>query len=946
MLNYIYGNYVKITTLGLWQYKSMSTQAEEAKISEEQHFYLVGQNWIKDVNSDLVPPIRDMTWIATVLELKVGGINRVLILLNQAVNARHGRPQKWLDSSTYPASWRRRKLPIASLVDFNYEIHQDSKERHRETTKVEIFRNRRLVAKRVEDDSNQVHTKELRRFTLHTAFHLEEDDKSNSVQFFIRANISTARKPVNALDDVLGGPVTSLLEFLGTPYWSQQSNLKSQKQVVDENLQPKEIQKVKKTRELVTKASSWINGRRIRLQSWLGGNPNRPMVVAVVATLSFYWVGIGIVWLRLINHSDPSIRVQYLTFIIVCFSPTVMLLLQRWTYMSSRDPVDQAKQMKRKDSGHYVQSVRFLRILIASIFGLVVYITVPAIAWPTVKSSNAWHWIWSDRQTLGLLATLMLGVLSTIFSNSVRELTLENSAIRNDVSERVKKLRTLTDEIHEASHRLWSEYEAHIKDFGKVFLFRANDFAHMAGQNDEGNPIDPVLKGLIATRDSIRAVYEKQINESTAKNAIDWLQKEHPEHDWDDESYKYFQAIDFDSVRTGTAAPKLSTLERIRYKEFQNINPIDADEQTDKPASTNLELTTGQKLAWIVRRFVASDDGRFAVLSKIKDDVPQRLMLQRRINALISTFKIDGSSDEKIFQTYGYFPTDESVTLSFIQAMRRSDTWLTSTSGQGMEEWLQFVYNHVQEFGVKNKKRFEQIEDLIRSFDELVSGMGIPASLFLDDLILFLDTMRTGTDDVLEKEGPLSDQQDRTLARILTYASVFYYAQVWCRDNARKLPLTFPSPFRALERPPLDRQPHETGMFEELRNALEYSLGRMMASGEVDQNLWPSVLELSNRQGPMTNFMRAARAFVTRRTFLDSKDFEMPTLEFMDVSEESGYLMTKYLFNDSNSSPRWRTLLDPMQPQDTAGGIAVSGPVRLKVARKSSISSFCKNFED
>lgn len=938
--------------LKLWNNNVMSPQADQASMPKEQHFYLAGQNWTKDEREELVPDNkRDMTWIATVLEHKVGEVTRILILLNQAVNARHGRPQNWLDASTYSASWIRRTLPISSDVNFDYYINQKSKERRKESTKVLVRRDRRLVARPVKDDSKQVHDKERRNCTLHTAFRIGEDTDSNSVQVFVRANISTARKPVNALDEVLGGPVTSLLQFLGPPYWSTQSSQKSEEQVTDENLQPRENPKAKKTQELVALVSKWVSNKENQLWSWLSDKPFRSMSAAVVATLTAYVLGIGVVWLRVIDHSDPTLIVQYLTFFIVCAAPKTMLSLEAWININTRDSVDLKTQMRRLNSGHYVQSRKFLRTLIASIFGLAVYIAVPAIAWPTVDNTDAWLWLWSDRQTLGLLATLMIGVLSTVFSNSVRELTLENSEIRNEVSDKGEKLRTLTDEIHEMSHRLWSEYEAHIKDFGKVFLFRANEFAHMAGQDGGDKPIDPVLKGLLAIFDTFRDDSNKK-EPRRMDYATDWLDELHPEQDWDlDDVKNNFQTSDFDFLQNNTKAPNLSTLEDFAKIQYDEIHSTDVDED-----SARAELNAGQKLAWIVRRFVASDDGQFAVLSSIappgNDDLfKKRLTLQRSIHAVISKFEIDDSNEGKSFKTFGYFPTDESVTLSFIQAMRKSDTWLTSSSGQEMEKWLQLVYYHIQEFGIKNKARFEQIEALIRRFDDLVSGMGIPTSLFLDDLILFLETMRTGTDDVLEEGEALSDQQYRTLARFLTYASVFYYVQVLFRDTKRKLQPTFPSPFRALKpvdtkSPTLDRQNHETGMFEELRKALEHSLGKMTASGEVDQSLWPCVLELSNRQGPTTNFMRASRAFITRQTFLDSKDFEMPKLDFMEVSEERGDLITKYLFNDINTAPRWRALLDPMQPQDTAEEIAVRGPVRLKVARKSSISSFCKGLEE
>ena len=921
----------------------MSPQEDEASMSEEQHFYLAGENWTKDETNDLVPPNKDMTWIATVLEQKVGGVNRILILLNQAVNARHGRPQKWLDASTYPSSWRRRKLPISSEVDFKYEIHENAKERRQESTKVSVFRDTRISAKRVEDDSNQDHDKEFRRYTLRIAFRLGEDNDPNSAQLFVRANISSARKPVNILNNVLGGPVTSLLEFLGTPYSSKQSNQKSEEQVADEILQPKEDPKVKKISELVASANNWARSKRKQFRSWLSGKPTRSLLTASSATLIAYVVGIGIVWLRVIDNSHPSIGVQYLTFILVCFAPFAMLRLQKWMAKNTGDLVDHEAQKYQRKSGHYVQAVQFQKILIASIFGLVVYIAIPAIAWPTVKSSGDWHWLWSDRQTLGLLATLMLGVLSTVFSNSVRELSLENSGIRNDVSDRVEKLRTLTEEIQEASHRLWSEYETHIKDFGKVFLFRANDFAHMAGRNDEGDPIDPVLKGLNSVRNEIMASDSAQdLNEDIQQKIVDWLNREHPEHDWEKESSMYFKPTDFDLYDT---APNFETLQKWARKDFDRMNSTDADADADKKKSrtkpVNEGLTTCQKLAWIVKKFVASDDGRFAVRLPTNDLISQRLMLSRRIYALTTEYKINDSSDGKNFRTYGYFPTDESVTLSFIQAMRRSKTWCESASGEGMEDWLKLVYTHVQKFGIKNRTRFEQIEALIRSFDQLASGTAISASLFLDDLILFLDIMRTGTDDVLEEGESLSDQQDQTLARILTYASVFYHVQVWCRNTSRKPPSTFPSPFRAVDRPPLDRQEHETDMFEKLREALIQSLEKM-TSGKVDEILWPSILELSNRQGPTTNFMRAARAFVTREKFLDSKDFEMRELEIVDITEEKDYLMTKFLFNDD---PRSTTLIEPM-PTEYENVVFAKHRPRLKVARKSNISSFCESFED
>ena len=68
----------------------------------------------------------------------------------------------------------------------------------------------------------------------------------------------------------------------------------------------------------------------------------------------------------------------------------------------------------------------------------------------------------------------------------------------------------------------------------------------------------------------------------------------------------------------------------------------------------------------------------------------------------------------------------------------------------------------------------------------------------------------------------------------------------------------------------------------------------------------------------------------------------MRELEIVDITEEKDYLMTKFLFNDD---PRSTTLIEPM-PTEYENVVFAKHRPRLKVARKSNISSFCESFED
>ena len=106
-------------------------------------------------------------------------------------------------------------------------------------------------------------------------------------------------------------------------------------------------------------------------------------------------------------------------------------------------------------------------------------------------------------------------------------------------------------------------------------------------------------------------------------------------------------------------------------------------------------------------------------------------------------------------------------------------------------------------------------------------------------------------------------------------------------------------------------------------------------------------LELSNRQGPMTNWIRAGRAYRSREIFLFSQRTGWKETGLITPVPEMRKELMKFFFpakggksldiEENFSQSRARELLDTI-PR-TSGKYHILGPRSLKIARKSSVRS-------
>jgi hypothetical protein len=140
---------------------------------------------------------------------------------------------------------------------------------------------------------------------------------------------------------------------------------------------------------------------------------------------------------------------------------------------------------------------------------------------------------------------------------------------------------------------------------------------------------------------------------------------------------------------------------------------------------------------------------------------------------------------------------------------------------------------------------------------------------------------------------------------------------------------------------------HSSSRFVLLEIAAQGILRDAQPPKNFDASLWSVTLELSNRQGVMTNWIRAGRAYRTRERFLFSYRGGTSERELISPIPDIRKELLKLVFPEKNGrsldfeeiyqESRAKELFEPVEP--TGGKYLIVGPRSLKMARKSAIHS-------
>ncbi len=660
-----------------------------------------------------------------------------------------------------------------------------------------------------------------------------------------------------------------------------------------------------------------------------------------------------------------SVTTQYVLFAFVVVGTISSLLLSRplnsllkkFEVSNFRRGTQHRGEIGTGNSENMKLVNRLRTVLEVVILTFLVYLIAAAIAWPDV-TDDSHIWIWSDRQTIGLVITMLIGVISALFSNALRDLSNKKVAIRDEAQLKIDRSRYLLNQIHELADRLWSEYEQMYKNKGKLFVFRANEFAKM-GQG-ASNSFDSIVKNL---ENYLRRVEGSEVDDSSASKIVKQLEEEFKDEsfDWADGGVQHgypdsqiipweehFQLSDV-TVGGSTKTSDLTCshlLEQIPTLFGQFENGVPAGSRVAGPTSEISKFDYERVLFLIAQIFLSESDGRFTV-APVSEIQKRILETVRKIYALVAKLpapRVRENGAEEPQCVWGYFPSDETLTLWFIDAIRRSASWA------GFETWLEDIYAETQEFANRNKHRRDELTKLTRSFEELVSSEGIPSGLLLDDVHLLQELLSTGSDALDESTKIHQDDKDLTISRILTYAGVYYEVLVWGRGPDRALLPTFPSPLPGMEADAeIVRTRHATERFEALRRNMMRTLGDELHDDVIDLDEKRQImLEVSNRQGPLSNWMRAARAYSRRQDFLFSKISIPQPSGWLEDSEPSREILLVALFPgsvDENGKAVNQELALALPVTYLYGTMALNGPRSLKVRRKSSISESSKSWE-
>jgi hypothetical protein len=558
-------------------------------------------------------------------------------------------------------------------------------------------------------------------------------------------------------------------------------------------------------------------------------------------------------------------------------------------------------------------------------------------------------------------------VLSAIFSNSLRDLSAENAKVVELTRRKTDEMRHVLNEIHELADRFWSEYENHYKNVGKVFLFRANQFAKADGDETVSPPINDVIQKIRFYLSDVLGSASVEENKEEITEVLDRLESSpyFNRYQWtqgfvlnlDDQIEKigwtlHFQLSDVleeDGVADFTPQNLLNELNEL-IKSFETDGSGAGSEITKHSIEDILEV--------VARRLIADNDGRFCV-ADISDHQKRVLTAVRQINSLVATVPVLSKDEEtsRFKKVWGYYPTDERLTILFLQAMMRSSSWIEHLTDRepnhDLEKWLDFQYEKTIQFERQNKDRMKRLDELIQKFELLMSSDGLPSGLFLDDVHLLRILLSAGSDSVIMEQdvSKYRNQRDATMAKILTYASTYYSTLVWSRGSDRALLPSFPSPFSSIQGEEIKSR-HATVRIERLRSAIDRYLGNVRdQDASADNARRRIVLEISNRQGPLVNWIRASRAYARRESFLYQSISENDKYDaggLISLVPESRELLLRKLFTQEFESLNQSTDDFNVFKQINHEGIPVKvrGPRSLKTARKSSYFSGSFNVEE
>jgi len=959
------------------------------------HFVYRNGNWYQD-ESELIKKDSSIRYVATVL---CQGRKR-LILIEQ-LQSRLTRDRQWLDTDSYPRVWFDERLTGDGTCRFRIRQRTqktpDSTVPQKFSTKIGVKNNRLNF---MTDDENVVNKTHGGRFDYFASFSTSEFSRGeHELSIYVRASISIQRKSLlNAWNAFFGATLQPLLlnKIEKVNRLASATTKAEEKRPISNVASPKhekqdpiiaEVFSERRensddfvdtpstedlTEHLVSLPKSRVVGQYLRdsaieISNWLLKKITDKRVTYVSMALilvSFFLLSL---FMR-----DSSLRMasalgvlprradiasQYVFFILALISPALAWALEK--QLLKIVVVSRHEQGIRLSSRSYYQQTRTLKRLIEGIvFSFITYLCISIVAWSNVSEST--HlWLWSDRQTLGLVITMLVGVLSALLSNSLRDLSTQNTLTVVNTRRNIEEIRYLLNEIHELADRFWSEYDAHYKNIGKIFLFRANQFAKYS-HPDQTPPINRVLRKIDLAIQEVLGSSSVSVNTSEAKSIIDLLETSSvfQNYEWTEGGVlhrhqqstivpwvEHFQVSDvLTRAVTHNFTPGDFLLQATELlEEFE----ADSDsERSDKSMKSFEEV-----LNTITKRFLANNDGRFCV-AEISDKQKQILRSLRLIKAVIADVPLlpVNGEEHSVKQVWGYYPTDERLTIWFMHAMRESSDWLAMESPDQMESlkdafetWLHDVYQATVDFEKKNQTRVVRLDDLVQKLEKILSTEGLASGLVLDDIHLLRILLSVGSDAQIKDghENVSRNDRDATLAKVITYASTYYSVLVWGRGSDRALLPSFPSPFAAVHGVET-RSRHATIRLENLGHALLTHLTTTDGDNEISIDMQRRIVfEISNRQGPLLNWLRASRAYRRREKFL----FRSITDDVFGIEDglivqvpETRDLMMRQLFYDEfvakEQTPDDFNLFNEVNQNGEI--VRITGPRSLKSARKSS----------
>lgn len=997
-----------------------------SKEGEIRHFMFVSGAW-EESDAPHIPLNDKIRAVATVLRF---GKKRLVLTRPVLPNEKRTAESNWLDPDNYPKSFLRRTLeqdaPFEISVRQFLRPTEDSTKRHidvKYTANVSrTSKNLRFIR-----DTNEPQTgpgtegavDQLRgNGTFFTAFKSSRftDEQDRPLTFFMRVEVKVRGNLLNTWNAMVGSQVGSLLRLIAVEHVEAGDEPSE-----ESDSAPAATDKASKTppaaeldrsgaespesnpvfnetgfslallwavfreTERGHQLIKWFEGTRATVvERWRKLLADKPEWVAMAALLLVsalvallvrdHTVVINRASTAPVNKAD--LTGQYLLFAAALLLPMVVTPLGRYLRKRLGAPhVDTVTVQPHTGSGYLRQTLLLRRTIESIVFALGVYLVFSLLAWTDVSSST--HiWIWSDRQTIGLVVTMLVGVLSALFSNSLRDLSTVNTEIIVSHAEAMSKLRHVMNEVNELADRFWSEYDAMFKDVGKVFLFRANEFAHYVGK-DGSAPIEQVVErlgGLIG--DTTGGTPQEEEGKKTTKMTEAIVAQLE-----DDERFKGLEWDEGGVVGTGPTADPIPWTFHFLPKDVPGLTaggvrtPEDLLTEAKNlwdglPAGATSAATVKTALRRVTETFLDDDDGRFCVVADITDEQKQYLTAIRTINAMVASVPLPApatpsapaasATDQTAAavplqkMVWGYFPTDERLTLWFINEMEKSGEWYSGRDGE-FAAWLDEIYQDLTEFGRRNRERLGRALELVREAEKLMSGETIPSGLVLDDIHLLRELLQVGSDWVPDaEESAKKGTPDRTrakltLARALTYAAAHYTFLVWERDQRRALLPTFPSPYPPRPERSSVSTRHASERFESLRR----EMWQQFLTIGAEQ--WPDVLrkvtlEVSNRQGPLLNWLRAARAYASRQHFLSGSNYQFREATWISLVPTRQELMVRSVFPPQEGAPdsasndrRAHRLLNPIASETGVGRIV--GPKSLKIARKSSYGSVSSETE-